>query len=201
MNHILGSRSHVLCSALVSLAGALLTGCYADSGAEADDMAVEELVGEADSAIGEATCGTTAVSQHDNTSNLQCWDFISITSSTNTYGQSTCTDGYVIDMNGTYISGVRAQAAYVPADADTQNECAAIHSKMYRYSSSGALIESATLHGSWSNNTCFMVDGNNLQKAFGFSSGDRFVISTYYQFGPAISKLRTRLNVFAPTDC
>ncbi|WP_437593133.1 hypothetical protein [Sorangium sp. So ce1000] len=173
--------------ALLSASCAWLSGCYLDSGDQED-----EAVDEAEAAFTEATCGTIATPD-DTVGSVSCGGGDNSVSTSATYGEPSCTSGWLVSATGAYSDAYATVAAGNTTDVDTQAECVDTRARIRRLSSAGALLADKTYHGSWSNGPfftgCLMLDNNNQQVPVGIATGDRFVVQAYRQSTGAFLKV------------
>jgi len=192
MNKNNGWMSKTFAMMLLSAGGALLAGCYVDHGADE-----EEVIDEVESAFTEATCGTTAAPDANLTASVGCYGSDGSSSTSATYGEPLCTNGWLVTTNGSY-SGATAKAyVHNASDIDSDVKCADTVTRIRRYPSGGGAAQEKTYHGSWSAPYgCVLVDTNGQQAGLGVTTGDRFVVQAYRQSNGAW--LRVRLGITGP---
>lgn len=139
-------------STLAALLGAPLTALFLFAcNAPADESNASEDVGEAESAYGESTCGTTSNIDVTDTETFGCGDSGELHSSPDgSYGHTDCTHSYILKYTGGFYASGYSVATGV---ATTSTACNAAHAKWTVYDSSGAYVGSSAVHGSWNSGT------------------------------------------------
>ncbi|KYF91597.1 hypothetical protein BE17_09270 [Sorangium cellulosum] len=197
MRILFRSKRHILCATLLSISGGLLAGCALDS--EAGDP---ELIEEAEAAFGEATCSTTTSGFISDHSDIGCWESTTVASGNATYGTTSCTDAFIVDLDGSYVTETRAQPVIGnPADADNYYRCIAIKAQAIRYPASGGLPQQKLVHGVWNSsmNQCrLLLDFDNAFPTFNVATGDRFILRAYDYFNSPATKIRVGLDIIGP---
>jgi hypothetical protein len=147
---------YVLVGAMCVVSGGLiLAGCAVESG--------EEAVGEAQSAFGEAACGTdtTEFDHQFASTGWSCGEFSTTFTSGTTYGHTDCAHGFICDFQHPQ-SGLGAYANWADTLPTTQTACNNSIILLDTYDHAGTQIGSqVAIGGTWGGTSCSFATASN----------------------------------------
>ncbi len=183
------SSSTVWISTTLLLSASALSGCVVDSepgdGSDVEVVEADGDWGEVEEAFGEATCGTTAYANVENSTNWTIASTSPYYSATNgNYGQPDCSHAFIVDYNNGTNKNVNVWAGF-HTQPTTSGACSLAHVKVHTYHwVNGAWVfhEEMKRHGAWRGGECwFDVDSGSSQASIG-TVPTRVVAQAYSTF-------------------